>query len=499
MKKIIKLLTISLYIIICFIACNISIVNAETTEYSDVLDDLRKDETFNIEKYSSYTFVEIKELNEDLDPTNDIPFMDVISLAESSSKELYIYVYNPTKAQLNIVASEISMYCEYVSNPKEYHPQLYSLELVSNYSVFDKYVVKDFKVSDEENRYYNLIEISRPFNDLIDTSIDNGSTDYIGIPVGKQWHCYYYNDELIYDSGTFKTLEIEVTLNDHIFYENGFTWGSLIEWKDKCSSHFIAFNVDEYIIKKIYDADLTFKYRKVEEKDSLWDNEGQDNFEIGSLGYIEYPDGETFKDETVYLSSTDKVTFEGKGLWAKTFNWNRIYKASKFIENYESQGGKLINSSKEKLLESQWVFCFKETNYTSNLYHETTLGQSMPSYYMKYYTEVAEVDILRISFLDINNKYYNLGVVGDKTTADNIAGGSASGIDFDEMSEWFEKIMMIVGLIGLLVLLGFCPSILNIIIQVFKFILNVIITILTLPIKFFKWLFNDKKKPKNRL
>lgn len=475
MKSKLKFLTIILSFLVIICSLNTSVVYAQTTEYTDVFEDLRKDETFTAENYPSYTYEEIKTLNEDLDPTNNVALMDVISLAEGYNKELYIYVYNPTKAELNITATQISMYCEYVSNPKEFHPQLYNLELVSTYSVFDKYIVKDFVVSDETERYYNIIELSRPFNATIDTSIDNGTTDDKAIAIGKQWCCYYFNDELIYEMGQFKTLEIQVTLNGNIYYGNGLTMGNIAGIYEQCNSWFVAFNAENYIIEHIYDADLTYQVRTHSENWTMF---------VGT----EHTYGD-WQTKYVTITDKDKVTHEGKGLWGKTYNWNRIMSANDFVSNFESQDGTLNETTKDILLQSQWVFAFTETEKTS-IYGE--------GYYSHSDSEVADVDILRISFVDITGKYYNLGVVADKTTADKIADGWASGLDTDAMKDFFEKILMLVGIIALFAILGFCGpilgAILNILLSVLKLVFKGVITIISLPFK----LIGKLLKPKNK-
>ena len=491
MKSKLKFLIIILSFLVMICSLNTSVVYAQTTEYTDVFEDLRKDETFTAENYPSYTYEEIKTLNEDLDPTNNVALMDVISLAEGYNKELYIYVYNPTKTELNITATQISMYCEYVSNPKEFHPQLYDLELVSTYSVFDKYLVKDFVVSDEADRYYNIIELSRPFNETIDTSIDNGTTDDKAIAIGKQWYCYYFNDELIYEMGQFKTLEIKVTLNGNIYYGNGFTIGNLAGLYEKSNSWFIAFNAENYIIEHIYDADLTYKYRDVRE---------YDDYTIFNDDSISYTPSDGYYQKNVTITDQDQVTHEGKGLFGKTYTWNRISSASDFVSNFENQGGTLNNTTKETLLQSQWVFAFAETECDTiyNQYTDPTTGITMTNGVWDYYTEVSQVDILRVSFVDITGKYYNLGVVADKTTADKIADGWGSGIDIDFLNGWFEKLGMLIGIIALLVILGFCGpilgAILNILLSVLKLVFKGVITIISLPFK----LIGKLLKPKNK-
>lgn len=480
MKKICKIFSIFIIMFSYLLISSIS-VNADDIVYSNVLDDLNKDESFDINNYPAKNY-------EDLKQSNCYEF-EVITISEGINKELFIYVYNPTRRQLNMNAIEVSMYCDFAKNPKEFHPQLFSLKLVSKYDVFDKYLVEDFIVSDESDRYYNIIEISRSFNQLIDTSIDNGVTNDKAIPVGKQFYFYYYNDELIVESGTFKTLELEIILNGFVTYENGFTLGSLINWKNtSCRSHFVAFNCENYIIKKIYDADLIYDMVKYQKRDYKPDS-GESGSKVTVLE-------QKLDVKKTLSSSDDTVTFDGKGLNAKTYKWNRIMSSYEYIDNFEKQKGSFDESSLSKLQQAQWVFSFHETDYTF-----TEFKMNGEYFFDEYIYSIAEnLDILRISFLDINDKYYNLGVVVDKTTSDNIEDGNAD--PKDEIKDLLKKIFSaILFVIAFLLIYPFISPVINVfislIINIIKKLFKLIINVLLFP---FRLIFKKKeKKPNNRL
>lgn len=449
--------------------------SSATIEYSNVLDDLKKDSSFDETLYPAYTYEALKE--------KELALMDVISLAEGEHKELFLYVYNPTRKDLGLTAYQVSMYCSYAASPKDFDVTLYGLNLVSFEGVFDKYLVMDFEVSNEADRYYNIVEISRPFNADIDSSIENGYTEDKAISIGKQWYCYYYNGELIYEMGKFSVLEITPTLNSNILYQDGLTASSFIGEHTACNSHFIAFNCDNYIIKQIFDADLTYQYRK---------KQIYTDFFYGT-DTVSYPDGADYLPQDVTLTEKDEVTYEGKGLFGKTFTWNRITTPAEFITHFEEQGGKLNEESKEILLKSQWVFAFAETDWS----RQDDTGNIYGNYWTTY-TEVARVDILRISFLDITGKYYNLGVVGDKTTADNTPDGGAGGLDLSFIDDWFEKLLAILLVIGLVVLYGtflapFVNPIISMIIKAaFKgigIVIKLVFKIITLPLRLLFGLF----------
>ena len=73
-------------------------------------------------------------------------------------------------------------------------------------SEMDKYVVKDFHVSEEPYRYYNIVTLYRNFNPDIDEVTPGGVIENfeLGIGVGQQWCAYYLNNTIVYHSnGTF--------------------------------------------------------------------------------------------------------------------------------------------------------------------------------------------------------------------------------------------------------------------------------------------------------
>ena len=449
--------------------------SSTSIEYSNVLDDLKKDKTFDETAYPAYTYEEMKE--------EELPLMDVISIAESEHKELFLYIYNPTRSDLGLTAYQVSMYCAYAASPKDFQVELYGLNLLSFDGVFDKYLVKGYMVTDNSERYYNIVEISRPFNAEIDTSIDNGYTDDKTIAVGKQWCFYYFNDVLFCEMQKFKVLEITPTLNGNIYFSSGITWGSLVGQRTSCNAHFIAFNMDNYIAKHIYDADLSFKSYEVS------------SFCNGLSGEKEVePQGDP-QPKSITLLDTDEVVYEGPGLFSKEYSWNRIMTAESFIRNFEEQGGVLNEASKETLQESQWVFAFAETEY------KKTNSNDYWGSYWEYYTKVSEVDILRVHFMDNTGKFYNLGVVGDKTTADDIPDGVADDLDLLSLEEMLEKLMAIVLIVGLLLIYSiflapFINPIISMLIKAFLkgigFIISFAFKIITLPLRLLFGLFKRK-------
>lgn len=133
-------------------------------------------------------------LSNDIDLNNIVPIKNGYDFVGWSTinKELYLYVYQPLNKDLFFTATSISMSCDFSENGENLHPNNYEIELVSSYDVLCKYIVKDFVVSNEVDRYYNIVCIRRNFDYTYDEKIsgteDDGNEKAIG--VGQQWHCY---------------------------------------------------------------------------------------------------------------------------------------------------------------------------------------------------------------------------------------------------------------------------------------------------------------------
>ena len=77
---------------------------ADTVIYTNVLEDLQKDKNFNIEDY----------------PVNDKDYsLKVIQVAESSAKELFIYVYQPCSPNEDLKATTIRLSTTINDNAKK--------------------------------------------------------------------------------------------------------------------------------------------------------------------------------------------------------------------------------------------------------------------------------------------------------------------------------------------------------------------------------------------
>ncbi|MCM1296852.1 MAG: hypothetical protein NC311_15040, partial [Muribaculaceae bacterium] len=158
------LMTALIIIIFSFVGGGVGVVNAATSTYSNVLTDLRKDESFNVSDYPE----SLKDYS-----------ISVIHIAESESGELYLYTYQPSGQFADLKATCISLSTSandsYADDAARW--LLYELEFLNSNGVFFKYKVNGFTVSSESERYYNIASIFRKWIDGVDK--ETGNTDTI--------------------------------------------------------------------------------------------------------------------------------------------------------------------------------------------------------------------------------------------------------------------------------------------------------------------------------
>lgn len=326
-------------------------------EYSNVLDDLQKDSSFDLWQY----------------PIVDIDHsLKVITIAEGAENELFIYVYQPSASHK---ATSISISVE--AENKVF--KLYNLTYLSKYKALYKYVVDDFIVEDLDIRYYEIASIYRDYVDGIDFNLGTGETiNEMAFAVGK---FYIFSDtaSCCYD---VEVVEITDKYVGFLRYYKGFFLYSF-----SCDSHFVAFSTDKQI-DKLMEVDITY---------------------IASIGTVSRATGKFNIDNTDTFTKTitasDTAVSNKLGLFGRTYSWDRIESVSDFVKNED-----LKDSVKNELSNMKWVLRFAETDYVehNNKYY--------PFYEI---TKVSEVAILRLKF-ESEGKLYNLGVVDNKQTGTGI-------------------------------------------------------------------------------
>ena len=405
----------------CLIESELSInkASAETTTAtssitaeSDVLDDLScyqsDDEnlSFNPENYpeiaSAYS-------------------LNLITIAESATKELFVYVYQPCHDIEGLVASSISISL-LPSNDEKAEWNLYSLTLLDNSGVFDKYRVNGLKVSSDDVRYYDITRISRPYNENVDKSDSSGgnlvpvatsdgqTVDEVPFEVGFLWEVKTVDGLVTYHTSTVETIEITDKIVGKIRYVDGY--GLVHKY---CDSHFVAFCTDKQI-DKLLEAELSYVweegYRYYDDGDDEWEIESGPN-----------------KEEIIVKHDETGSNSGDKGLWGKKYTWSRIHGPSAIVldENIEMYDSKTIND----LIDMEWVLRFTETEYENSYIAQCS-----------HETRISKVTILRLKFVT-DGVPYNLGVVDNSQTGpDDPIGSADSNFDdfMDEVKQMFKDL-----------------------------------------------------------
>lgn len=432
---------------------------AETDLSSTIMVELTSDPSFDKELY----------------PDNATDYsLQVFQIGESEMKDLYLYVYQPSHKSIDLLGTSVSISYGFSRDGKGLQPKIYDLELVSTSGVFDKYLVKGFKEDTgshkDGSRYYNIVAIYRKFNEVIDSSIELGETNEIGYSVGQQWYAYDINNGVAYEMGTFETLEVTINIIDNLEVSDGYKLNDLLGAYDDCQVWFAGFTVEDYVVQHIYDADISFDIRS---RERTW-----------SVGHSEIVNNGEWEHKTLKLTEEDFMTYKGNGLFARTVKWNRIMASADFISNAEEQTADFVSVTKDKIKESHWVFSFYETE----LYKHFS-----PGYYYIQESEISGFAILRLHFMDTNKKIYDLGIVSDKVSPDNIAGGFIGSKDLSEiMNDVFgvlQKIFMVICALALIALIIGLFKGIDFISKPIKFICKGVASVITAPFKLLKKLF----------
>ena len=383
-------------------------VNAYAAEsVSNVLDDLRKDSSFNFAEY----------------PENPQDYsLQVIQIAESTDGELLIYVYQPSGTQKDLRASSISIARE-PNESTNLKFNNYALEPLSKNGVFFKYKVLYFKLSSADVRYYNISNILRPFDETIDTSPEDGHISEVPNRVAQFWTAQTIDENVTYTLDTTEVIEITQKVVGYCYYEDGLNlgWGAM---EGTTKAYFVAFDTDKPI-DKLISADLIFSATRAHCKiccnpfhtshDYLYDFHDPEYIDYGTGVYNTEP-----------LTITDKEYWGNQGGGnirpAKKFLRKRIRTTSEFIADEHNEDYELVGA--DKLDGTKWVLNFYEAQ---DKYKINNVWLSFIPWVTKIpgisdgeaeLNNVYDVEILRLEF-ETDGKVYNLGVVDNKQSPNN--------------------------------------------------------------------------------
>ena len=249
-------------------------------------------------------------------------------------------------------------------------------------------------------------------------------------------------------------------------YPDGFKFFT----QGSCDSHYVAFNCDSKI-DELYSADVVYVCQ---------------SFHHPSSGSNQYGDLVT---HNVTLSYSDKVSNPADGFLATKYTWDRIERVSDFVAK-EFEADKEYEA-KNQLKGKQWVLRFAETAYSKSI-----LPGSYGTVYDESKTIVTSVSILRLHFKSAG-KVYNLGVVDDKRSGDDVPGNEDPPFDFWQwladllnIPVWAAK--LIVYGVGALIVFAIALPILSLIFpvvgQVVKIVLKAIWWVISAPFRFIGWI-----------
>lgn len=361
---------------------SIAYAEGNKVTYSGVLDDLKKDGSFD---ESFYPVVA------------DDYSLKMIQIAESVNGELFLYVYQPSGQAKNLKASSINISTT-VNDAISFRN--YKVRLLNSSGVFYKYLVQDFAVLSEPTRYYAISSIYCPFDETIDKQADNDNkVTEVNYAVNKQYCFSMINGKPFCNVVDIETIVVTDKFVGFVRYMDGFKL-----YVGACDSHFVAFNTDKPI-DKLLEADVYYTTQKY------------------SYSFVTFVgERHTFgdkSDEYAYLKYTDKVEHSGGGWFAGTYKWDRIETVEQFIaENDLTQNvysgaiidvnvaNKITDEGKAALKDKKWVLRFAETSYSLNS------GQGSVT---SFSTLVGDVTILRLKF-ETDGVTYNLGVIDNKQT-----------------------------------------------------------------------------------
>ena len=408
------------------------IAYAEETTYSNVLADLQKDENFKQE---------------------DFPFnandnsLDVFQVAETTSGELIVYVYQPSR---KYHATQISMSSSIGVN---YNPQLYDLTFINEDDTLQKYIVKDFKVKEDALRYYEIISIFRPFDKDVDEAPSDGNTiNSVSYEVAKLFTASTVEGQVSYTCEVVQTIEITDKFVGFVRIDGSSVWAIT-----SCDSHYVAFSTDKPI-DDLIEAEVYFVTRLYKE----------DNF------------GKRYKADPVDHQVTirhdqfaDSEDFQG--WFGQNVEWTRI----QTVEEFKSENDDLTDETLNALVGKQWILRFHETSYTQSF---VSIGGNTCEA-----TEVTNVTILRLKF-ETDGQIYNLGVVDNQQQGDDDPDNFSSWLD--ELKEWMKWFLGIVGIILLVVfVIGLFPVVVTILKGLWWLIKNIakiIWYVISAPFKLFE-------------
>src|SRR5574344_532151 len=438
--------------------CYASVSVDNLSQYTNVLDDLHSDSSFD----------------ESIYPVNAGDYtLKVIQVAESNDKELFVYVYQSCSPNADLISTSINISTS-IGSDLSY--KNYRMQLLNNNGVFYKYKVVDLTVKDDTTRYYDISSIFRKWYENYDESLskvnDNTITE-VSFAVATRFTARTSdNGNVYYSNNSIDVIYITEKYNSFIRYSNG---SSLLP--AKTDSFFTAIFTDKDI-EKLIGADITFITYTYQSK-----------YDCGLIdpingGTVTSSYGDDISHQLT-LSSDKKEVIQVGYIFKSKYTWTQIESVKDFKNKTDIT---LSSTTIANLDKCDWVL-----NYWTASYKQWTdaVGVSVVANYESG-TRVKDVTILRLKF-ETDGVVYNLGVIDNKQTGSSVVGGTSVSL-LDKINSWVKSLFAFICLILLVIVLApILPTVFTIIWNIIKFIFKAVIWVLSLPIKLFKLLFKKRE------
>lgn len=387
--------------------------------------------------------------------------LEVVQIAESANKELFVYVYQPFGDWSSFYATEIRLSTG-INDNISYKD--YKLDFVGVDESIGKYKVKDFVVLPDALRYYAIACIFRKWQSFVDKPLDNDNTiTQMPFAVSQLWTASTVNGEVSY---TLTVLDTIVVTNHRAgLYEYSTSTvlgGDYIVTED----YSIAFSTD-IKMEKVFEADVSY-----------WvETDLSDDWRNPDIKWVEH-------FVTCYSDHTSSAQ-NGYYLWADTYTWSDIETVESYINRV-----KLTDNVKTQIKDMDWVLHYYKRDVLAN---DLTHKYAGP-------LNIRDTSILRLKYM-VDGKTYNVGVVDYKTT-----GISEPDNAYDDPFVWLESAIewikknwawLVIGVIAIIVIIifaPFLPSILSFVVQLFVWLIKGLLWLITLPFRLVIGLFSGGSK-----
>ena len=362
-------------------------VSAEgETQYSNVLDDMKKDPSFNPEDY----------------PANPDDYsLKVIQVAESEDGELFLYVYQPSGKTTPLIATSANISLEH----KDVRFYNYTLTFLNQNGVLQKYKVDNLSVEKSEERYYEITSIFRkPLNES-ESVVDNGNLiSEVSFKVAKSFKITSNSDGI--QNVYVEDIDVISVVDKYVGFMRYPNGGPILTAVDySLDFHFVAFSTD-FKIDQLLEADVYYTQQYATElgismQKTYYEKEPK-------YSYLKFGESISYSGEKWYNNDYSFPQIESSESFLKTESKNKIFKKGIFDNIVSSEIDKdAENSIKTK----EWVLRFAYTEFITQ-----DRGTQVP-YTNTYRYIVGDVSILRLAFMT-DDQYYNLGVVDNKQSGD---------------------------------------------------------------------------------